>query len=111
MDRRAFLTAAMSVIAAPALGAKSRNKPIDVIEAPTNLGLRPDEKGRIPSTDKAAGVLIGAGLLRRLRVRSRTRLHQLAYVRGPEPGTKLRNGRKIRAFNLEMANVVERSLK
>jgi len=103
--------AILSAAAAQTVEARVRRKPIDIIEAPTNLGLRPDEKGRIPSTDKAAGVLIQAGLLRRLRVRSRTRLHQLAYVRGPEPGTKLRNGRKIRAFNLEMANVVERSLK
>lgn len=110
MDRRAFLMTALSA-AAPAFGAPRRRSPIDVIEAPTNLGLRPDEKGRIPSTDKAAPVLIGAGLLRHLQVRSRTRLHQLPYVVGADPGTKLRNGRKIRAFNLEMADAVERSLK
>lgn len=111
MDRRAFLMTALAAASAPALGSPRRRIPIDVIEAPTNLGLRPDEKGRIPSTDKAAAVLIGAGLLRHLHVRSRTRLHQLPYVRGAEPGTKLRNGRKIRAFNLEMADAVERSLK
>jgi arginase len=109
MNRRSFLTASLSVAAAPSVGAAVRRKPIDVIEAPTNLGLRPDDKGRIPSTDKAAGALIDAGLLRHLRVRTRTKLHQLPYVREGEPGTKLRNGSKIRAFNLELADAVERS--
>ena len=99
----------IAAAAAPAASAKPRHKPIDVIEAPTNLGLRPDDKGRIPSTDKAAGALIAAGLLLHLRVRTRTRLHELPYVREGEPGTKLRNGSKIRAFNLELADAVERS--
>lgn len=112
MDRRSFLMMALAAAAAPAAGAaKARRKPIDVIEAPTNLGLRPDEKDRIPSTDKAAGVLIAAGLLRGLHVRDHVTLHQRPYDRAPEPGTKLRNGSKIRAFNLEMADAVERSRK
>lgn len=109
MERRAFLALLLSAAAAPSRAAKRSRRPIDVIEAPTNLGLRPDDKGKIPGTDEAADVLIGAGLLRGLPVRSRTRLHHLPYVAGPEPGTKLRNGSKIRAFNLELAEAVERS--
>jgi arginase len=109
MDRRAFLAALTSAAATPSLALKRTGSPIDVIEAPTNLGLRPDDQGRIPSTDKAAQVLIAAGLLRGLHVRSRTRLHQLPYSAGPEPGTKLRNGSKIRAFNLELASAVQQA--
>jgi len=110
MSRRAFLAATGSAAAAgTTLTAGSRKLKIDLIKAPSNLGLRPSPEGKIPGTDRAADVLIEQGLLKALPVKEVHSLHQLPYSRDPEPGTKLRNGSKIRAFNLELADAVAQS--
>ena len=109
MDRRHFLIGSLALTAAPLLARPRKHRPIDLIEAPTNLGLRPDEQDSIPGTDRASAVLMQQGLGRAIHFRHRTRLAQLPYSRTPEPGTKQRNGHKIRAFNLALASAVERS--
>lgn len=110
ISRRDVLAAAGSAIALAdgPLFARSK-RAIDLIKAPTNLGLRPDPKGKIPGTWRAADVLIQQGLARRLPIRRIVSLPRLPYSTEPEPGTKLRNGGKIRAFNLALAKAVERA--
>jgi arginase len=108
--RQLLLAAAASLVAAPSLGARApRHRPIDLIQAQSNLGLRPNEAGALPGTARAAGVLIESGLARALRFRRTETVTQRPYVREAEPGTKLRNGSSIRAFNLELAGAVARS--
>lgn len=45
------------------------NKPIVVLDAPSNLGLRPPQPGSVPGVYKLAGALRDQGLLARLGAR------------------------------------------
>jgi arginase len=112
MNRRQLLLAgagSLIGLAAAPLAARGSQRPVDLIMAPTNLGLRPSDTDTIPGTDHAAQVLMEAGLPQAIPFRRTETLTQLPYSRDAEPGTRLRNGSKIRRFNLEMADAVARS--
>ena len=108
MNRReVLLGAAAGLIARPAQATRAvRSRPIDLIEAETNLGLRPNAAGALPGTARAARTLAEQGLARAIAFRHSERVTQGEYSRDAEPGTHLRNGRKIRAFNLALADAV-----
>ena len=111
MNRRELLLgAAAGLIARPAPATRAvRSRPIDLIEAETNLGLRPNAAGALPGTARAARVLAEHGLARAIAFRRTETIVQGDYSREAEPGTHLRNGSKIRAFNLALADAVARS--
>lgn len=110
MNRRHFiLSAAAGLAGRGVLARRAQGRPIDLIASRTNLGLRPNDAGALPGTARAAEVLLANGLARAIRFRSTETVTQGPYSRDPEPGTKLRNGREIRAFNLELARRVEQS--
>lgn len=112
MNRRQLLLAGacgLSGLASPAFPAPTGRRPIDLIDARTNLGLRPSDTDVIPGTDRAGRVLLEQGLARAIGFRRTEAVVAAPYSRDPEPGTRLRNGSKIRAFNLELADAVERS--
>jgi arginase len=77
-----------------------------LIKAPSNLGLRPFRPGREPGTWRAPEALTKAGLLEALSPARVVDLPRPAYQSGEQPGTRLRNGHAIRAFNLLLADAV-----
>lgn len=77
-----------------------------LINAPSNLGLRPLYTGHVPGTWRAPAALAAAGLGAALCSTRVVDLPRPYYEIGPQPGTRLRNGRSIRAFNLELADLV-----
>ena len=108
--RQLLLSATAALIAGPAEAARRTPvRPIDLIAAETNLGLRPNAADALPGTARAAQVLLASGLAGAIRFRHRETISQAPYSRAPEPGTRLRNGSKIRAFNLALADAVARS--
>lgn len=78
-----------------------------VINAPSNLGLRPPEPGAEPGTWAAPGVLAQAGLPHAVSAHRTIDLPRPHYQPGPQNGTTLRNGFAIRKFNLELAGHVD----
>jgi arginase len=77
-----------------------------VINAPSNLGLRPLFTGHVPGAWRAPAALAAAGLAGALGPTRIVDLPRPDYAIDPQPGTRLRNGRSIRVFNLDLAERV-----
>jgi len=77
-----------------------------LIRAPSNLGLRPLRPGHEPGTWRSPEALTAAGLLEALSPVQVVDLPRPRYESGEQPGTRLRNGYTIRAFNLMLADAV-----
>lgn len=112
--RRAFLAAASTlpaaVACAPRAGLAAPSQPLDLIEVPSNLGLRPPRPGVEPGTWRAPAALDRAGLSARLAPARHARLARPRYVADAVPGTRIRNGHALRELSLVLAAEVERSL-
>ncbi|WP_062789825.1 arginase family protein [Serratia plymuthica] len=74
-----------------------------IILAPTNLGLSPLRPGHVPGTWRAPQALMAQGLAQRLGAGAVTELPQPTYSPAAQPGTRIRNGHAIRAFNIALA--------
>ena len=71
-----------------------------IIEAPSNLGLKPD------SVEHLAGALLDAGLARRLDARRHARLAVPPYDARRDPETRILNAERIRDFSVMLADIV-----
>jgi arginase len=83
---------------------------VRVIAAPCNLGLRPLRPGHIPGTWRAPAALIAKGLMTAVGSETLVELPRPSYSSEPQSGTRLLNGPALRAFNLALAEEVDRSL-
>ena len=79
---------------------------LELIAAPSNLGLRPLHSGHVPGTWRAPEVLIDAGLVDALAPVQVRRLPRPRYSPEPQSDTRLYNGQVMRTFNLLLAEVV-----
>ncbi|MFT0866168.1 arginase family protein [Pseudomonas sp. CAM1A] len=79
---------------------------MQVIAAPSNLGLSPLRPGHQPGTWRAPSVLLAVGLLQAIGARTVRHLPRPVYSAEAQPGTRLRNGHALRAFNLALADLV-----
>ncbi|MGH8129818.1 MAG: arginase family protein, partial [Steroidobacteraceae bacterium] len=73
--------------------------------APSNLGLRPED-GKQPGTWRAPQVLMKAGLADAVAAAEIIQLERPAYTFEAQDGTRIRNGKTIRAFSLDLAGKV-----
>ena len=71
-----------------------------IIEAPSNLGLKPD------SVEHLAGALLDAGLARRLSARRHARLAVPPYDARRDPDSGILNAARIRDFSVMLADIV-----
>ncbi len=110
--RRGFLRTAAVGCAAAALpnawGVDAARR-IELILAPSSLGLRPDA-GVEPGAWRAPEVLMAAGLETRLGAARVVALPHPRYRIEAEAGTRIRNGHAIRAFSLEIAGAARAAL-
>lgn len=83
---------------------------ICVLDAPSNLGLRPPEEGSVPGCYKAPGALRDRGLVQRLRARDAGVVVPPRYRAEWWPGYGVRNGDAIARYSEELAERVERLL-
>jgi arginase len=104
--RRDLLTfAALSVILSPGLSRASEMS-IEIVAAPSNLGLRPLAPGHEPGSWKAPAALLAAGLTQRLGAVQVHALARPAYHFDAQDGTRVRNGREIHRFSQTLADAV-----
>lgn len=83
---------------------------IELITAPSSLGLRPETPGHEPGSWRAPAVLLEAGLAKRLRAVRVVELDHPRYDFEAQPGTRIRNGRTLRAYSLTLADAVAAAL-
>lgn len=110
--RRLFLIGAATAAALASGRAASANgrRQISLIEAPSNLGLRPLVPGREPGAWRAPQALRQAGLEARLRPVATHALARPIYNFEGDGESRIRNGRAIRAFSEALAPLVEADL-
>jgi arginase len=84
---------------------------LDLIDAQTNLGLRPGLHAILSGTAKAAEALRSAGIDRVLTFKSEIAIQAFPFDRRPQPETRLRNGHSIREFNQRLASAVAGSVR
>jgi arginase len=83
---------------------------MQVIAAPSNLGLRPLRPNHEPGAWRAPAALVAAGLLDAIGAHDFVELPRPRYSAEPQPGTRLRNGHTMRAFNLALAKLVREAV-
>jgi arginase len=88
----------------------SGDRPLELIAAPSNLGLRPPSPGHEPGTWAAPGAFISAGLATALAPARLVELARPRYDFDEQPGTRIRNGLTIREHAFELAGAVETAL-
>jgi arginase len=79
------------------------NRPITVLDAPSNLGLRPPRPGAEPGVWGLARSLRARGLVERLAAEDGGAVERLPYSPAPDPETGYRNGAAIGRFSLALS--------
>ncbi|WP_214415046.1 arginase family protein [Sphaerisporangium fuscum] len=83
---------------------------VELIAAPSNLGLRPPAPGHEPGTWRAPQALLSAGLEARLRPARVVELDRPPYEFQAQPATHIRNGVTIREHTLRLGEAVQAAL-
>ena len=79
------------------------DRPLTLLDAPSNLGLRPPEEGAVPGCYKAPGVFRDAGLLARLNAHDAGVVTPPRYLSRWTPGT-VRNEEAIAEYSRTLAS-------
>lgn len=77
---------------------------IVVIDAPSNLGLRPPAPGVEPGVKNLAGALRKTGLVARLGARDGGQVEPPSYSPDPDPVTHFRNGASLPGYSAKLAD-------
>jgi arginase len=83
---------------------------MELIAAPSNLGLRPPSPGHEPGAWRAPRAMLAAGLGTRLAPERLVELDRPAYDFEAQSGTRIPNGLTIREHGLMLADAVESAL-
>jgi len=111
--RRRVLCAAAGAVAAAHLPGFAHAEParaIDIVGAPSNLGLRPLRPGHIPGARRAPGVLRAHRVVERLGARDRADVEAPAYDPSIDPATGYRNGANLAAYTPRLADRIGASI-
>src|SRR3569623_309356 len=106
--RRRVLAAAVGALASAGLSRNAREAPaqvrtIDIVGAPSNLGLRPLRPGHIPGAWRAPDVLRAHRIVERLGAHDRGDVGAPAYDPSAAPATGYRNGANHAAYTPRLA--------
>ncbi|HEY3204963.1 MAG TPA: arginase family protein [Thermoanaerobaculia bacterium] len=92
--------------ARPAARKDSRPRPLVLIEAPSNLGLKPPKPGKEPGTRHLPEALARAGLSEKLGAKWRTRVEPPPYSEAIDPKTDIRNAPAIARYSIDLAKSI-----
>ena len=111
--RRRMLRAAAGAVAAAHLPRLARAEPargVDIVGAPSNLGLRPLRPGHIPGARRAPGVLRAHRVVERLGARDRGDVEATVYDPSTDPASGYRNGANLAAYTPRLADRIGASI-
>ena len=77
---------------------------VAILDAPSNLGLKPLSPGKEPGVKNMPGTLRAHGILQRLRAEDAGMIVPPAYIGAIDPETGVRNARQIRDYSLLLAD-------
>jgi arginase len=109
MQRRDFIWG-MALMASSGFRSLVGRLSLDIIQSPSNLGLRPDTTEKIAGTWRAPKALLDAGIAKGFTVRMNIALARPKYHVEAEAGTRIRNGQTLRKYSLALASAVRKSL-
>lgn len=89
----------------------SVHRHLAVLDAPSNLGLKPPSPGQEPGVKNMPGVLRAHGIMQRLRAEDAGSVVPPAYTGSIDPTIKVRNAAGIRDYSLQLANRIEELLR
>lgn len=85
-------------------------RPYSLIEAPTNLGLKPPVRGKQPGVRRMPDALKAAGIMEALQIISSVCVEAPPYVPDRDPVTRVRNLHAIPDYSLQLAQAVGQAL-
>ncbi|WP_020666777.1 arginase family protein [Amycolatopsis nigrescens] len=88
----------------------SPTRELVLLDAPSNLGLRPPVEGAVPGCYKAPGALRDTGLLNRLGAADAGVVTPPRYLSGWQPGDGVRNADAIASYARKLADRLDRIL-
>ncbi|MGH9369354.1 MAG: arginase family protein [Thermoanaerobaculia bacterium] len=94
----------------PRAGIARADRRVVVIEAPSNLGLKPPKPGKQPGVRRLPEALEKAGLSKRLQAERFARVEPPPYSETVDPETGIRNAPAIARYSLALAESLGRAL-
>src|ERR1700730_12592128 len=89
---------------------KSLPRRLAVLDAASNLGLKPPSPGQEPGVKNMPSVLRAHGIIQRLRAEDARSVAPPAYASAIDPAIKVRNAAGIRDYSLQLADRIEKLL-
>jgi arginase len=89
---------------------KSADRRLAVLDAPSNLGLKPPSPGQEPGVKNMPAVLRAHGIIQRLRAEDAGSVVPPAYASAIDPAIEVRNAGGIRDYSLQLADRIEKLL-
>jgi arginase len=80
------------------------HRQLAILDAPSNLGLKPPSPGEEPGVKNMPGTLRAHGILQRLRAEDAGLVVPSAYIGAIDPETGVRNAKQIRDYSLLLAD-------
>jgi arginase len=89
---------------------KSVHRRLAVLDAPSNLGLKPPSPGQEPGVKNMPGALRAHGIIQQLRAEDAGSVVPPAYASAIDPAVKVRNAKAIRDYSLQLADRIDELL-
>src|SRR5258706_10335013 len=89
---------------------KILKQPIAIIDAPSNLGLKPTTVGKEPGVFKLPEALRAAGIMSGLNATAGGRIVPPPYMPDLDPATNIRNAQSIRKYSVVLAQEIKKSI-
>src|ERR1700733_8792444 len=83
---------------------RSAHRHLAILDAPSNLGLKPPSPGKEPGVKNMPGTLRAHGILQQLRAEDAGMVVPPAYDGGMDPAMGVRNATQIRDYSVLLAD-------
>jgi arginase len=110
LSRRTFLHGALATAGMNAYAKSAPPRQLTVLDAPSNLGLKPPSPGKEPGVRYMAEVLRDHGLVARLHAEDGGTVKPPRYGSSIDPLTRIRNAQAIHDYSIQFANRLGSSL-
>src|SRR4029450_4924340 len=99
-----FFTRARAIFASPAPSHEPLMRPIAILDAPSNLGLRPPRENHEPGVWRLPQSLRAQGIVKKLQARDAGAVPRLPYSPDADVETGFRNGPRLAQYTRQLAD-------